>query len=401
MGGQISVLSHPANSFFLFHLQHFHWFSWGFIKRAPSGCGYQLQLPSRRSVYLITKHPTMKLFQRLQSSTTYNQLKFDFKRFIACSKKVKSTEKQRAKCCSCFPTIKSHYLRYQIYVDSGQWLLIRLLVACIVVRILSLYSNRYPNTATPRTSLTAFDPLPTATLTVQNTLPHVTFAIKSSGRPDKVTRLVASIQKIYYTFTPTILIVDDSKAPLFLPYQYRAGVSILQLPYDSGLAIGRNELIRHTRTKYMMYFDDDFWLKDDSSVHLMVEYLITHPNVDIVGGIVSDRPNYVGFDFDLVKTKNDVVLYHKEVVDNSGDNHDSNDGSEKGQICKKVDIVPNFFTAKITALRSVRWDGSFKLGEHEDFFLRAKQKGLHVRSCMKQSKVYHAPNTAWYVVFLV
>jgi hypothetical protein len=142
-----------------------------------------------------------------------------------------------------------------------------------------------------------------ATLTLQNTLPHVTFAIKSSGRPDKVTRLVASIQKIYNTLTPAILIVDDSTTPLVLPENCQTGVSILQLPYDSGLAIGRNELVRHTRTKYMMYFDDDFWLKDDSSVHLMVEYLITHPTVDIVGGIVSDRPNYVGFDFDLVTNK--------------------------------------------------------------------------------------------------
>ena len=348
----------------------------------------------------------MKRCQSLQCRTTCYQFKFNIKRFITCSKKVKSTKIQRAKCCRCLPTINSHYHRYQTYVVSGQWLLIRLLVACIVFKVMLLYNNRR---ATPRsTSPTPFDPLVNAplgvpaTLTLQNTLPHVTFAIKSSGRPDKVTRLVASIQKIYNTLTPAILIVDDSTTPLVLPEYCRTGVSILQLPYDSGLAIGRNELIRHTRTKYMMYFDDDFWLKDDSSVHLMVEYLITHPTVDIVGGIVSDRPNYVGFNFDLVTTKNDVVLYQKEVVGNSGDNHDDyNDGSEKGHICTKVDIVPNFFTAKITALKKVKWDGSFKLGEHEDFFLRAKQQGLHVRSCLKQSKVYHGPSNAWYVYIVL
>ena len=55
-------------------------------------------------------------------------------------------------------------------------------------------------------------------------------------------------------------------------------------------------------TEYFLYFDDDFWLEDNSHVHRLVQYLSNHPKVDIVGGTVSDRPEYTGFDFDIVST---------------------------------------------------------------------------------------------------
>ena len=170
-------------------------------------------------------------------------------------------------------------------------------------------------------------------------------------------------------------------------------MSIIQLPRDAGLAAGRNELIRNTLTEYFLYFDDDFWLEDNSHAHRLVQYLSNHPKVDIVGGTVSDRPEYTGFDFDIVST-----------ISSGGDKHD--EYVKKTLIqravpkhmsqCTKVDIVPNFFAARTASLKKVKWDPHFKLGEHEDFFVRAKAKGLHVESCSKMSIAHHAPNTKWY-----
>jgi glycosyltransferase involved in cell wall biosynthesis len=173
---------------------------------------------------------------------------------------------------------------------------------------------------------------------------------------------------------------------LRLPSICRDGVDVVQLPRDSGLAAGRNELLRHARTEFFLYFDDDFWLEDDSNVHRLVEHLVENPNVDIVGGTVSDRPEYVGFNFDIVVS-------------------DGGDGERKliqravpkfASQCTAVDIVPNFFAARTASLRKVKWDPHFKLGEHEDFFIRAKKKGLSVATCSHMSVAHHAPDTSWY-----
>lgn len=56
--------------------------------------------------------------------------------------------------------------------------------------------------------------------------------------------------------------------------------------------------------------------------------------------------------------------------------------------CRAVDVVANFFIAKTEKIRALRWDGDLKLGEHQDFFLRAKQAGLKVATC-SDVKVYH------------
>ena len=49
--------------------------------------------------------------------------------------------------------------------------------------------------------------------------------------------------------------------------------------------------------------------------------------------------------------------------------------------CWRVDMILNFFLARTSFLREVRWDPVFKVGEHEDFFLRAKDAGGRVAMC--------------------
>jgi hypothetical protein len=49
--------------------------------------------------------------------------------------------------------------------------------------------------------------------------------------------------------------------------------------------------------------------------------------------------------------------------------------------CYYSDMVDNFFLADVETIRQVRWDKYFKLGEHEDFFWRAKQLGVKSAFC--------------------
>jgi GT2 family glycosyltransferase len=325
-------------------------------------------------------------------------MKFYCENFFCRKKKVKvifdpPDQKEKTNCTS---EIRNGFCSYS-YGHSHcnqlcrlDWICIRVLLVCLFLTIISalldtesktklMYDAKHPN---------AFPVMPP---NLKDVLPLVTFAIKSGGRRDKVVYLIRSL-KYYYPSGHTILVVDDGKDKLILPNKLRNGVEIIQLPVDSGLASGRNELIRHTKTKYMMYFDDDFWLEDDSQVHKMVQYMIKHPNIDIVGGIVMDRPDYIGFDFDIAEKESidgntHRILYQRKI-------HSKVKG-EGG--CTKVDIVPNFFTAITSSLRKVEWDSHFKLGEHEDFFLRAKLDiGLNIETCHDMSKIHHAPNTDWY-----
>jgi hypothetical protein len=57
----------------------------------------------------------------------------------------------------------------------------------------------------------------------------------------------------------------------------------------------------------------------------------------------------------------------------------SNYGTEMG--CSIVDFVPNLFLGRTKQVTSVGWDSRFKVGEHEDFFLRAKYRKLKVGTC--------------------
>jgi hypothetical protein len=53
--------------------------------------------------------------------------------------------------------------------------------------------------------------------------------------------------------------------------------------------------------------------------------------------------------------------------------------SSSTDACPRVDIVPNVLLARKTSLLGAhQWDQQLKVGEHEDFFLRAKKSGLVV-----------------------
>ena len=203
----------------------------------------------------------------------------------------------------------------------------------------------------------------------------VTFGIKSSGREKHVNRLVQSMHK----FAPEIPIViaDDGRNPLVIGLQL--GVTIIQLSYDAGLSAGRNALIDNITTEYMIYFDDDFVMTPLTDYKAMVQILNKFHDVDVVGASVADRVDW-GFTF-----RREGKNLYQELPQQFMGHRD----------CKKVDIVPNFFAARVNSLRQVRWDEHFKLGEHEDFFLRVKEKKLGVITC-RCATVDHKPETKWY-----
>jgi hypothetical protein len=58
--------------------------------------------------------------------------------------------------------------------------------------------------------------------------------------------------------------------------------------------------------------------------------------------------------------------------------------------CTRHDIVLNFFAARTRSVRDMGgWNARLKLGEHQDFFLRAKRAGLGVAVCPTYAVALH------------
>ena len=109
-------------------------------------------------------------------------------------------------------------------------------------------------------------------------------------------RLIRSIRKFHGNVI--ILVVDDGTEAQYEEYSSRiqrfSNVDFRLVKSDSGLAYGRNTLVKLCQTKYMIYFDDDYQITQKTSATKLVAILRQNPGVDIVGGLVSDRLNYRG-----------------------------------------------------------------------------------------------------------
>lgn len=233
-------------------------------------------------------------------------------------------------------------------------------------------------------------------------LEDLTFVVKTFERFKCIKRLVRSIYR-YYPHAK-ILIADDSRTSCkaYLEKKYgRKGLEVIELPYDMGLSYGRNCLVDRVKTEYFCLLDDDFVFDRRTDIAAAME-LIREKDVDILSGymrgyvmtktkkawlklqlkhILQKKPlyaayNYIGF----LKLDADAHVLYCDL------------SSKRFPDYQAVDIVPNFFVGRTSAIRERnRWDEELKLNEHTDFFLRAKLHGLRV-ACTSRYSVQHRQN---------
>lgn len=221
---------------------------------------------------------------------------------------------------------------------------------------------------------------------------EITIIIKTFERIKSLKRLLDSILKFYPKIP--IIICDDSKKNIKnkLEYYYKnINIKYIHIAFDSGLSKGRNVLLQNVNTPYFVLCDDDFVFDKRTDINNAFECLIKY-NLDIIGG---DFYNYITitslkrflkllfFDFEKIIwfISNRYVLsrYIGTFEEkNKGlefwiSNHNS---SHEPYFC---DAVNNFFIAKTTAVKKIGgWNEELKVGEHEDFFLRAKKMKLKI-----------------------
>lgn len=215
---------------------------------------------------------------------------------------------------------------------------------------------------------------------------NVTFIIKTFERKYCIKRLVKSIYKKYPN--AKVLIADDSEVSCkeYLKKKYPfMDLHVYELEKDSGLATGRNYLLKKVKTKYFVLLDDDFVFDKSTNVEKGIK-ILEEKNLDILGGFLRNYAevngifghikvmiqmiikwncprNYIG---ELNYEYNTKTLYANYITNEFPEYTDS-------------DITLNLFIANTKRiLENCMWDDELKLQEHTAFFLSAKNAGLKI-----------------------
>ncbi|KAI8620809.1 nucleotide-diphospho-sugar transferase [Chytriomyces sp. MP71] len=198
--------------------------------------------------------------------------------------------------------------------------------------------------------------------------------VKTTDRMSKVFTLVSSVLTHYPNMT--IIVADDGHldpAKTTKPEGPQRGFYYLPLPHDVGLSAGRNRMVDRVATKYLLTLDDDFTLTRDSPLAALLHALESRrgDSYDIAAGKIPADEGRFGVDYcGAMNVSEGRTLQLREGAL----------GVHEG--CLEVEFVPNVFVARTQFLREVlRWDETLKLGEHEDFFWRAKKLGAKVLTC--------------------
>ena len=182
---------------------------------------------------------------------------------------------------------------------------------------------------------------------------QLTFLIKTFERKHEVVRLIKSLHQFYPDVA--IVVVDDSREPL----QY-SGVTIVTLPYDSGVSSGRSRGLEYVHTPYFVSLDDDFIFFRRTTLAPSVQILRDNPQIDIIGG------DYINLPFFRRSGPGGFVA-----------SREAQGVFPVGTIVgglKVYDKVPQFYIARTARVATVGWDHRIKRLDHSVFFGRAKGK---------------------------
>ena len=194
--------------------------------------------------------------------------------------------------------------------------------------------------------------------------------VKSFKRFECLIRFVESVWANYPGMT--IIVADDSLKDgeeypeTVLDLIKNPLIKWIQLPFDSGLSVGRNECVKLVTKKYTLLCDDDYIIDGDSNLEKMLSVLKSDSKVSLVGGLIEED--------DVVKNWAGNYKISNKVLQMEKLNHKFRVGG--GVEYKYADIVINFFIAKTQSLLKSPWSPEMKISsEHLDFFINRKNKG--------------------------
>ena len=219
----------------------------------------------------------------------------------------------------------------------------------------------------------------------------VSILIKTFERPQCLERLLSSIERSGWL--GPVWIADDSRIPQrdrVIARYAKMVTGYLCMPFDSGLSAGRNLLLRHVNTPYLVLCDDDFIFDDRTDMNRFLE-LLESSGLDLIGGVYYDRMDpsrrraaaaLLRLDWWRLLLRLGVEIPRKTYFNFEpcgGHRWRLTDIAYTPPVVH-CDFVSNFFLARTGRLIDTvgGWDGSLKVGDHQDFFFKAKKAGLRV-----------------------
>lgn len=207
---------------------------------------------------------------------------------------------------------------------------------------------------------------------------NVTFIAKSFERQHLARGLCRNISRMYPG--ASVIIADDSREPLEIGL---ANVRVLQLPFNSGLCAGLQAALAEVDTPYVMRMDDDELLTVRSRVHRELEYLMRHPELDLIGfgHTTAVRLHSPEFNFKeyykcpMEDAPRPLKVSHMTRIDG---NH------------MVLGKVANIYLARTEKLRKVGFDPNIRVIDHHEFFWRAA--GVITSAAALDTVVFHRHN---------
>lgn len=207
---------------------------------------------------------------------------------------------------------------------------------------------------------------------------NVTFIYKSFERKKMAEELYKSIQRFYPG--TRVVVADDSRKPLKTMGKF---VSVINLPFNSGLSYGLNRAIKQVKTPYVIRLDDDHMLTRRTHVGEQLEFLQKHPEVDLVGfGLLNalrlETPEehiYKFYPQSMSYAPKALKVPHLTRMD------ETHIVLGKGL---------NLFLIKTQTLKEIGYNDNIRMIDHDDFFYRAA--GNIVSVVAEDTRVFHRHN---------
>lgn len=213
---------------------------------------------------------------------------------------------------------------------------------------------------------------------VRHVCENVTFIYKSFERQNMAKRLYRNIQRFYPG--ARVVIADDSKKPLSIQSPY---LTILHLPFNSGLSMGLNRALNEVTTPFVFRMDDDELLTPFTQIGKQLRFLEQNPQVDLVGVQAVQithlhKPAICAKEYIRQPMNNapkKLLVPHMTKLD---DDH------------YVVGKCANVFLCRTEKMKQIGYDDHIRMIDHNEFFYRAA--GHLVSSMDVSAWVFHYHN---------
>ncbi len=179
--------------------------------------------------------------------------------------------------------------------------------------------------------------------------------------------------------------IDEERELLYQTFGEQMPLKLLRLPFDTGLAAGRNQIVQQCDTPYLLMLDDDQTVP--TNVGQLADILDENPVIGGASAIWLEHGDRKCTACDLRLVGSRIV---KEVCDRHPVSH-----TKRGQRYMTFAFIPNSTLFRRTCLTDLPWDPYYKIGrEHLDFYFAHQRLGRWQFAVSLDVLIGHHPDGA-------